>query len=118
MFKHSSKGVTAPKHLPEKEDCSIRSVANASGKSYEEVHRIMKELGRTNGLPMNVRMAAAGAMRAGGKLFICESLNDYRLKKGTYVVITKQHSFCLKDGEIIDTIKPNLSEKLLGVFKF
>jgi hypothetical protein len=118
MFKLTHKGVTAPKHLPEKEDCSVRSVANASDKSYEEVHQIMQDLGRTNGLPMNVRMAAAGAMRAGGKLFICESLNDYRLKKGTYVVITQQHSFCLKEGGIVDTIKPDLSERLLGIFKF
>jgi hypothetical protein len=118
MFKLSHKGITAPKHFNEKNDCAIRAVANASGKSYEDVHQIMKDLGRTNGLPMNVRMAAAGVMRAGGKLFICESLNDYRLKQGIYVVITQQHSFCLKDGEIIDTIKPDLSEKLLGIFKF
>jgi hypothetical protein len=118
MFKLTHKGVTAPKHLPEKEDCSIRSVANASSKPYEEVHQVMKDLGRTNGLPMNVQKFAAGCMKTGGKLFICESLNDYRLKQGTYVVITQQHSFCLKNGGIVDTIKPDLSERLLGIFKF
>lgn len=118
MFKLSHKGVTAPKHYNEKEDCSVRSVANASGKSYEEVHQIMKDLGRVNGLPFNIRLAAAGAMKAGGKLFITESLNDYRLLQGNYVVFQQQHSFALVNGEIIDTIKPNLSEKLMGIFKF
>lgn len=118
MFKYNLKGQVAPKHLNEANDCSVRAVANASGKSYEEVHQIMKDLGRANGLPFNTRMAAAGAMKAGGKLFICESLNDYRLLQGSYVVFNQQHCFCLKDGEIIDTIKPNLSDKLLGIFKF
>lgn len=118
MFKLSHKGITAPKHYNEKEDCSVRSVANASGKSYEEVHQIMKDLGRVNGLPFNIRLAAAGAMKAGGRLFICETLNDYRLLRGSYVVFTQQHSFALVNGEIIDTIKPDMSEKLMGVFYF
>jgi hypothetical protein len=118
MSNKHNKGVIAPNRYDESNDCSVRSVANASGKSYEEVHQIMKDLGRTNGLPMNVQKFAAGCMKTGGKLFICESLNDYRLKQGTYVVITQQHSFCLKDGGIVDTIKPDLSEKLLGIFKF
>ena len=118
MFKLSHKGVTSPKHYNEKDDCAVRAVANASGKPYEEVHSIMKSLGRLEGKPMDIRKAAAGVMKAGGKLFICERLNDYRLLQGNYVVFTQQHSFALVNGEIIDTIKPNLSEKLMGVFKF
>lgn len=118
MFKVKSKGVTAPMYLSESEDCSVRSVANASGKSYLECHEIMKNLGRVQGKSMNVKFAAAGAMRAGGKLLICESLDDYRLQSGTYIVFLQQHSFCLQDGQIIDTIKPDLSEKLIGIFKF
>lgn len=118
MFKLSHSGVTAPKHYGEKDDCSVRSIANASGKPYEEIHSIMKSLGRMDGKPMNIRKAAAGAMRVGGKLFITESLEDYRLLQGNYVVFQQQHSFALVNGEIIDTIKPNLSEKLMGIFKF
>lgn len=113
-----SKGVTAPVDLREIDDCSVRSVANASGISYTDSWEIMKSLGRIQGKPMNIRMAAAGAMKAGGKIFICESLDDYRLKKGTYVVFLQQHSFCLKEGAIIDTTFPDLSDKLVGIFKF
>ena len=118
FIRSSYKGVVAPEGLNETEDCSVRSVANAAGIFYRDSWEIMKNLGRIQGKPMNVRMAAAGAMRAGGKLFICESLEDYRLKDGTYVVFMQQHSFCLKDNQIIDTIKPDLSEKLLGIFKY
>ena len=118
FIRSSYKGVVAPEGLNETEDCSVRSVANAAGIFYRDSWEIMKNLGRIQGKPMNVRMAAAGAMRAGGKLFICESLKDYRLLQGNYVVFLQQHSFALVNGEIIDTIKPNISEKLMGVFKF
>lgn len=118
MFKLSHKGVIAPKHSNEKDDCSVRAVANVSGKTYEEVHGIMKALGRVDGKPMDIRKAAAGAMKAGGKLFITESLNDYRLLQGNYVVFTQQHSFALVNGVIIDTSMPDLADKLMGVFYF
>lgn len=118
MFKHTSKGIVAPLHYQESNDCSVRSVANASGLSYEDCHFIMQDLGRVDGKTMGIQMAAAGCMKAGGKIFITESLNDYRLKQGVYVVFTQQHSFCLKDGEIIDITMPDLSDKLMGAFKF
>lgn len=118
MFKHSQKGVVAPLHHKELNDCSVRSIANASGLSYEDSHEIMKSLGRVDGKTLNIRMAAAGCMKAGGKIFITESLSDCRLKQGIYVVFTQQHSFCLRGGEIIDTTAPDLSDKLCGVFSF
>jgi hypothetical protein len=118
MFKHSLKSKTAPASYNESKDCSVRAVANASGKSYEDVRIIMKALGRKDGQFMDMRMCAAGCMKAGGQLFITESLNDYRLKQGRYVVFVPQHCYALVDGEIHDTIKPNSSDKLLGVFKF
>jgi hypothetical protein len=118
MFKHYLKGKTAPPSYNESNDCSVRAVANASGKTYEECHAIMKALGRKDGQFMGMRMAAAGAMRAGGQLFITESLNDYRLRQGKYVVFVPQHCFALLDGEIVDIIQPDLSDKLLGIFYF
>jgi hypothetical protein len=118
MFNKQHKGVTAPSHYNESNDCSVRAVANASGKSYSECHAVMKALGRKGCQLMDIRMAAAGCMRAGGSLLIIESLSDYRLKQGKYVVFLPQHCFALINGEIVDTIQPDLSDKLLGVFKF
>jgi mannose-6-phosphate isomerase class I len=118
MFNKRQKGVAAPEHYNESNDCSVRAVANASGKSYEECHTIMKALGRKDGQFMDMRMCAAGAMKAGGQLFIVESLNDHRLKQGKYVVFLPQHCFALINGEVVDTMQPDLSDKLLGIFKF
>jgi mannose-6-phosphate isomerase class I len=118
MFKHYFKGMTAPASYNESNDCSVRAVANASGKSYEEVHAIMKALGRKDGQLMDMRMCAAGAMKAGGQLFIVESLSDYRLKQGKYVVFQPQHCFALINGEVVDTMQHSLSDKLLGIFIF
>jgi hypothetical protein len=78
----------------------------------------MKALGRKDGQFMDMRMCAAGAMKAGGQLFITESLSDYRLKQGKYVVFLPQHCFALINNEIVDTAQPCLSDSLLGLFVF
>ena len=118
LVKPYSKGVLAPKGLSEKNDCSVRALANVTGMLYSDCHSIMKELGRKDKEMMDTRMAAAGMLRAGGKLFIVESLEDIRLNHGNYVVFQSGHCFTLIDGQVVDTIKPDMGAKLLGVFKF
>lgn len=132
MFKLSHKGVTAPKHYNETNDCSVRSLANASGKTYEECHQIMKELGRVNGLPMDARNFAAGCLRAGGRLELLQidyferyqattkNLKRYLpyMKTGKFVVILPHHSFAVVQGGIIDDRNIDENEIVLCVYKF
>ena len=112
------KGITAPSHFSEANDCSVRALANATGHSYEDCHAVMKSLGRKDGQFMDMKMCAAGCFKMGGQLFIVESLDDYRLKQGKYVVFVQQHCYALIDGEVVDTIELSSSAKLFGVFNF
>jgi hypothetical protein len=111
------KGITAPSRYGEADDCSVRAVANASGKSYEEVHTVMKSLGRKDRQQMDMKMCAAGCMRLGGTIKIV-NIELSQLNNGKYVIFQMGHCFCLIDGKIIDTIPTDLEEKIIGVFGF
>lgn len=111
------KGITAPSHYNESNDCSVRALANASGKSYKHCHEILKSLGREDGQQMDTRNAAAGCMRLGGKIKIV-GIKMSQLNSGKYVIFQMGHCFCLIDGKIIDTIPIDLEEEIIGVFEF
>lgn len=111
------KGITAPSHFSEANDCSVRAVANAAGRSYEDCHAVMQRLGRGEGCSMDTRNAAAGCMRLGGRIKIV-NIELSQLNNGKYVIFHRNHCFAYIDGKIVDTVSIDLEEEIIGVFEF
>jgi len=100
------------KYMNERNDCAVRAVAHASGVRYTTVHGMFKSRGRSNrgrsaytasdwvmgelGMKMeNVTSqvrARAKTVRTASRI----------LTKGTYIVCTRGHMLCIKDGEVRD----------------
>jgi hypothetical protein len=117
MFNSAQKGATAPRHYNEKNDCSVRALANVTGKSYEDCHSLMKSLGRSNGYPADGRNVASGCMRLGGRIRIVRNELQH-LNNGKFIVFQEGHCFALIDGTIVDTEPVDKSKQVLCVFEF
>lgn len=102
----------------EENDCSVRAVANATGKPYAECHSLMKKFGRKDGQAVSARSAAAACMSIGGKSIVTSNTKEPRLQKGSYVVFIQDHCFALVDGQTIDAPRGALYQAPQGVFKF
>lgn len=132
MIKPTHKGVTAPSNYQEQNDCSVRSIANASGVSYGGVHTLLKSLGRKDGDTTSDRNVAIACVTLGGKLklFQIDFQEQYQvvqrtlkrylpyLQTGNFVVITSQHSFAMVNGDIIDNQEIDESEIVTCVYEF
>ena len=116
----------------EKNDCSVVALANATGKSYEDCHLLLKSMGRGDGCTVWSNIVAAACLREGGKinLFAIDYREQYLtpkrtfsryapyLKSGNFVVITQHHVFCVKDGAILDENKVADDEEVVSVYYF
>lgn len=118
LVKTHSKGALTPPALNESNDCSVRSLANATGKPYMECHTLMRSLGRLQGQTVDARLLAAACMRLGGKIKLIENLKDSRLNNGKYIIIQQGHCFSMINGAIIDTQPNDLDKQVLGIFEF
>lgn len=132
MIKPTHKGVTTPSSYQEQNDCSVRSIANASGVSYIGAHTLLSSLGRQSGCTTSDRNVAIACVTLGGKLKLFQ--NDYieqyqvvaktlkrylpYLQTGKFVVIMSNHTFCLTDGCIIDDRNINENEIVTCVYEF
>lgn len=116
----------------EKNDCSVVSLANATGRSYEECYSLLESLGRKPNCTVNAQALAAACLRTGGrlKLFACDYREQFLvpkrtykryapfLKTGNFVLITQHHAFCVKDAAILDEIRISNSEEVVSVYYF
>lgn len=118
LVKPHFKGVLAPKGLDEKNDCSVRSLANVTGMLYSDCHAVTERLGRGFGCSMDARNLASACMRLGGRIKLIDSLQDSRLNNGKFIIIQEGHCFAMIDGRIIDTQPNDLDKKLFGIFEF
>lgn len=132
MIKPTHKGVTAPSHYQEQNDCSVRSIANAKNITYEEAHNLLKSLGREDGCTTSGAALAAACLRSGGKLKLfqidyierysshAQNLTRYLpyLQTMNFVVIMQQHAFAVVRGNIIDNREVSENEIVLGVYEF
>ena len=114
-----SKGQTAPASFNEKDDCSVKSIANTGILSYEEAHCLCKEYGRPDkqGMYSNLFFKALSTLGIkesyrfkkdyldlGGKLVKGCSIGKFRdvCSKGTWVVFISGHFTTIIDNVIID----------------
>jgi hypothetical protein len=77
----------------------------------------MKALGRKDGQMLDMRMVAAGCMRAGGKIKIV-NINLSQLNNGKFVIFQEGHCFAYVNGKIIDTAPVDTKKSIIGVFEF
>lgn len=132
MIKPTQAGVSAPNHYQETQDCSVRSIANASNQTYEEAHTLLKSLGRKNGCTVSGHTLAAACLRSGGrlKLFRTDFIEQYQIaqrnltrylpymKDGKFVVILPHHAFTVINGCIIDNQSTDEKETVISVYEF
>ena len=118
LVKPYSKGVLTPKGLSEKNDCSVRALANITGMLYSDCHAVTERLGRKFGCSMDARNLASACLRLGGKIKLIERLKDSRLNNGKFIIVQEGHCFAMIDGKIVDTQPNDLDKQVLGIFEF
>jgi len=124
-----SKGATSPIN-GERKDCTVRALANAANMPYLEAHQIMKEHGRLNGYGAYNNQWTPAYLKNGfvvnavhGTTHTAQQQKTYynmnkipfnvqagtSLKKfmeqnpeGTFILVNRNHTFCVIDGELID----------------
>jgi hypothetical protein len=107
----------------ENNDCAVRALTNITGKSYDEIHAVLKKHGRKDRKGTFVQTSLAAMQELGfepivlgsylnywkfyikGKVEPKKTLNQVvnDLPKGKYVVYVNRHATALIDGQIVDT---------------
>jgi hypothetical protein len=126
-----------------KNDCVIRAIVNATGKSYEEVEAWALKFTdyKLNSAGINARgvasifanfgiefVAAVGGTKTArwwdryyqGKKTTGSTVGKMLecLDSGTYIVHFKGHVFCVKNKQIIDTYRINKNRYCTAVWKY
>lgn len=92
--------------LNENNDCAVRAVASATGKSYKETHTMFRSFGRRNRKGSTLKMIGNSLTKLHTKEVEINSpnctVNQFlkHSKKGTYVLIVRRHAFALIDGVV------------------
>lgn len=92
--------------LNENNDCAVRAVASATGKSYKETHATFRSFGRRSGRGSSLKMIGNSLTKLHTKEVEINSpnctVNQFvrQAKKGTFVLIVRRHAFALIDGVI------------------
>lgn len=111
---------TVREEYNETNDCTVRATAIALNQSYEETHRQYKEAGRRNrrgtgtytikevlknnliGFNPNtsweMKSAALGDLRKCPT--ISQLLKRAKFQVGTHIILTRNHAFTIKNGEV------------------
>jgi hypothetical protein len=117
VFNKQLKGISAPKHYEESNDCSVRALANVTGKTYEDCHELTRRLGRADNMPMDARNLASACMRVDGKIKIVNNALS-QLRNGKFIVIQRGHCFAYIDGVVVDTDAVDTGKEIICVFSF
>ena len=123
----------------EHNDCVVRAITNVSGKSYDEIHALLKRFGRKDRKATYWAVSEAAMQELGyesvyfgnnrAALFYGKSkskpyekksvtlktlIND--LPKGKFVVYIKGHALAMIDGKIIDMFDNKESSGVIAIF--
>lgn len=128
----------------EKNDCTVRALANVTGLSYDECHARMKEAGRKDCTGADAEYYFDVYMQSGAKqgyvvgktnkaLWIRRIFPDYKHikgmtvrtlveelqdKRGRYIAVTEGHALAIVDGFIIDKFNNPANKRVVALFRF
>lgn len=123
----------------EHRDCVVRALTNVSGKSYDEIHALLKKHGRKDRCGTywevsdkamqelgyeSVYMGTSRAARWYGKSkgLPYERTNKTlqtlvkELPRGKFVVFIRGHATALLDGKIVDTFDNKANARVIAIF--
>ena len=124
----------------EKNDCTVRALANAGGIDYADAHVLLKKHGRKNhcgakfgtmhkayteaGFVVDSVHGTTGQARYVARITKRESQEGITLAKilpklafGEYIVNTTGHAVAVVNGKIIDTFDNPAGKRVVAVFK-
>lgn len=124
----------------EKNDCTVRALANAGGIDYADAHIMLKKHGRKNhkgaffstmlkaytesGFVLDSVHGTTGAARAAARIAKRQASEGVTLAKilpklafGEYIVNTTGHAVAVVNGKIIDTFDNPAGKRVIAVFK-
>ncbi len=95
--------------LPEKNDCTVRALARATGASYPEVHARLKEAGRPDGKGFDLTgFLEKNKLMFGHRIEPLnvppQKLGEVRkhFRTGRLIFSTWRHAFASRDGILVD----------------
>jgi hypothetical protein len=138
LIKAVSRGATAGGL--EKNDCTVRALANAGDIAYEDAHTLLKKHGRKNhcgaffvtmlkayneaGFKLQSVNGTTGAARQSARIANVLSSEGITLAKilpklhtGSYIVNITGHAVAVVDGKLIDTFDNSANKRVISVFK-
>ncbi len=124
----------------ERNDCTVRSLASASGMHYDKAHELLKKHGRKNGcgaffstmlkaygeadFVLESVHGTTGAARHASYIANRQLSEGITLAKilpklafGEYIVNTTGHAVAIVNGRIIDTFDNPAGKRVVAVFK-
>ena len=112
MNKYKETKISSSK-MGERNDCVVIALSITSGKSYEEIHEILKKYGRKDRrgtyfgtirkavLEVNPNAVFDQVTKPGGGKYTSRTIGKV-LTEGNYIVFTRGHAAALVDGVIED----------------
>lgn len=113
MLKFKEMKISSSK-FREKNDCAVIALAIASGKSYDEAHKVMKKHGRNDRRGTSIYSIWQAALEVNpdakfigkytkpcGAKYTARTITE-ALPKGNYIVIFRGHAAAMVDGVIED----------------
>lgn len=128
------KGVERPSEYNyESNDCTVRSLSNATDISYETAHQLLKDAGRNDnkGFHFYDTITYPGCVKGYSIVEMEQVLHQYyqkgpkitlrkfltKHKCGTYILVRRGHALVIKDGLIIDRTPNRPNQWILRAFK-
>ena len=110
----------------DRNDCSVRALANIGGFSYDDAFNICKAAGRKDGRGMN-KSVWLPLFKKHADMEFSRYLSDFKTIKslsskltergGTYLVHIRRHVAVFKDGQWLDWIDDNRLHRVKAVWK-
>ena len=94
--------------LGEENDCAVRAVAFATSTPYTDVRNKLRKKGRGTGEPTETETFMAVVLQCGKKFNLLSDIKGDvttvmgELKRGVYIVTTKDHVFAVINGQKAD----------------
>lgn len=89
----------------EKNDCTVRALANATGMGYHEAFKLAEALGRRQGSGLKWKPLCELYAPYSTLNRVITTVGAFAAQHpiGTFILHVRKHVFCLKDGVMLDT---------------